>query len=177
MSIPGPNNLRYADRCSFRVKTLSDPSHRFKVRKNAEQLNLSGIVIFHPQCSMVYVEGAAKFVRQYKRLMLHRIHWTEAARARGEEEVEYENGEDGEAGARATSTPKQSEQENEFGSASLEDNRCDLVWEGQLRERVFKTFRPKSCPTDSAAKEALGPKMAGFWDQTKNWKPEEVELF
>ncbi|KAL5477014.1 PRP3 [Sanghuangporus weigelae] len=161
----------------FKVKTLSDPSHRFKVRKNAEQLNLTGIVIFHPQFSMIYVEGAVKFIRQYKRLMLHRIHWTEASRARGEEEVEYEKAEDGEAGMRATSVPKQPEQEDEFGSASLEDNRCDLVWEGQLRERIFKTFRPKSCPTDNTAKEALGPKMAGFWDQTKNWKPEEVELF
>lgn len=106
--------------------------------------------------------------------MLHRMRWTEAARARGEDEVEYDNDQQGEVG---TSAPKQAAQGDEFGSASLEDNHCDLVWEGQLRERVFKTFRPKACPTDAAAKEALGTKMAGFWDQTKNWKPEEVELF
>ena len=37
---------------------------------------------------MVYVEGATRLVRNYKRLMLNRIQWTEAARARGEEEVE-----------------------------------------------------------------------------------------
>ena len=41
---------------------------------------------------MVYVEGAAKFIRNYKRLMLHRIAWTEAARPRGAEDVEIENG-------------------------------------------------------------------------------------
>ena len=46
-----------------RVKTLSDPSHRFKVRKNAEQLKLTGIVIYHPQFSMVYVEGDRKSTR------------------------------------------------------------------------------------------------------------------
>ena len=64
----------------YRVKTLSDPSHRFKVRKNAEQLNLTGLVIFHPSFSMVYIEGAAKLMRQYRKLMLQRIHWTAAAR-------------------------------------------------------------------------------------------------
>ncbi|KAH8110292.1 PRP3-domain-containing protein [Phellopilus nigrolimitatus] len=164
----------------FKVKTLSDPSHRFKVRKNAEQLNLTGLVIFHPSFSMIYVEGAPKFVRQYKRLMLNRIQWTEAARARGEEEVELEDSGEGNAEGESTAGPsrKQSGQDDsEYGAVSLADNRCDLVWEGQLRERAFKTFRPKSCPTDAVAKEALGAKMAGYWDQTKNWKSEEVELF
>ncbi|PAV20668.1 PRP3-domain-containing [Pyrrhoderma noxium] len=160
--------------CVFKVKTLSDPSHRFKVRKNAEQNNLTGLVIFHPQFSMIYVEGAAKLMRKYKGLMLRRINWTEAARARGEEDVEIEEDEErGTSGALS----KQADNENdkEYGSLSLDDNRCDLVWEGEIRERAFKSFRPKSCPTDNLAKEALGQKMAGFWDQTKNWKPEELE--
>ena len=153
---------------------MSDPSHRFKVRRNAEQLNLTGLVIFHPQFSMIYVEGAAKLMRKYKALMLRRINWTEAAQARGEEDVEIEEDEEG---GTMNGVIKQADNDNdkEFGSLSLEDNRCDLVWEGELRERVFKSFRPKSCPTDSLAKEALGAKMAGFWDQTKNWKPEELE--
>jgi len=169
----------------FKVKTLSDPAHRFKVRKNAEQLNLTGICIFHPSFSMVYVEGAVKFVRQYKRLMLNRIQWTEAARARGEEEVELAEDGDGEGGTTLTagassSAPtdgKSAGQDGEFGQGSLDGNCCDLVWEGQIRERFFKSFKPRSCPTDSAAKEALGVKMAGYWDQTKNRKPEEEELF
>lgn len=153
---------------------MSDPSHRFKVRKNAEQNNLTGLVIFHPQFSMIYVEGAAKLMRKYKGLMLRRINWTEAARARGEEDVEIE--EDEERGASgALSKQADNENDKEYGSLSLDDNRCDLVWEGEIRERAFKSFRPKSCPTDNLAKEALGQKMAGFWDQTKNWKPEELE--
>jgi hypothetical protein len=82
----------------IRVKVLSDPAHRFKVRKNAEQLNLTGVCIFHPSFNMVYVEGASKFIRNYKRLMLHRIAWTEAARARGAEEVEIDD--DDESGSR-----------------------------------------------------------------------------
>ena len=60
---------------------------------------------------------------------------------------------------------------------SLEDNKCWLIWEGQLRDRAFNNFKPRSCPTDSTAKEVLGSKLAGYWDQAKNWKPEEEELF
>ena len=86
-------------RCCDRVKTLSDPAHRFKVRKNAEQMNLTGACIFNPAFSVVYVEGAAKFIRQYKRLMLHRIAWTEPARERGNEDVELDEGDEGEGSA------------------------------------------------------------------------------
>ena len=146
------------------------------MRKNAEQMNLTGVCIFNPTFSMVYVEGAAKFIRQYKRLMLHRIAWTEAARERGGEDVELEDAEEDGAGSKgkgkATAPP-----EDDSGPVSLEDNQCWLVWEGQLRDRSFNNFKPKSCPTDGAAKEVLGQKLAGYWDQAKNWKPEEEELF
>jgi U4/U6 small nuclear ribonucleoprotein PRP3 len=154
----------------FKVSTLSDPAHRFKVRKNAEQLALTGLVIFNPAFSMVYVEGAPKFMRSYKRLMLHRIAWTEAARARGEEEVELAEGDEGEA---AGTGQERAGPPNE--EVSLEGNRCDLVWEGPVRERAFTNFRPKSCPTDSAARDALGAKLMSYWDMAKNYKPEDEE--
>ena len=160
------------------MKVLSDPAHRFKVRKNAEQLNLTGVCIFHPSFNMVYVEGASKFIRNYKRLMLHRVAWTEAARARGAEEVEIDD-DDGEVGP-SERTDNSAVVTGEDGAqevVSLEDNRCDLVWEGQLRERAFNSFKPKTCPTDAAAREVLGVKIAGYWDQVKNFKPEDEELF
>ncbi|KAI0305211.1 pre-mRNA processing factor 3-domain-containing protein [Multifurca ochricompacta] len=157
----------------YKISNLSDPAHRFKVRKNAEQMALTGLVIFNPAFSMVYVEGAAKFTRSYKRLMLHRIAWTEAARARGEEEVELADGENGIEGGggetgKASVTPPS-------GEVSLEGNRCDLVWEGPIRERAFTNFRPKSCPTDSTARDALGLKLMSYWDMAKNFKPEDEE--
>ncbi|KAI0646115.1 PRP3-domain-containing protein [Trametes meyenii] len=161
----------------FKIKTLSDPSHRFKVRKNAEQMNLSGVCIFHPSFSMVYVEGAAKFIRQYKKLMLRRIAWTEPARERGGEDVEIEGDEEGDASKGKGKAAASGSGEGEDGQVSLEDNHCWLIWEGQLRDRAYNNFKPKSCPTDSAAKEVLGEKLAGYWDQAKNWKPEEEELF
>ena len=138
-------------------------------------MNLTGLCIFNPGFSMVYVEGAQKFIRQYKRLMLHRIAWTEAARPRGGEDVEIE-GDDDDEGADGKVKERADATTNGEGP-SLEDNACYLVWEGLLRERAFSNFKPRSCPTDGAAKEALGQKLAGYWDMTKNWKPEEEELF
>jgi U4/U6 small nuclear ribonucleoprotein PRP3 len=145
------------------------------VRKNAEQNNLTGVCIFNPSFSMVYVEGAPKFIRAYKKLMLRRIAWTEAARPRGGGDVELDLGDGIEAAGLSTAT--KAEGQTEEGPVSLEDNKCWLVWEGQLRDRAFSGFKPKSCPTDATAKEALGPKLAGYWDMSKNWKAEEEELF
>lgn len=163
-----------------RVKKLTDPAHRFKVRKNAEQFGLTGIVIFNPGFSFVYVEGPQRFVRKYKQLMLARIGWTEAARPRGAEDVELAEGDDDDkegSGPSTPAAPSKVEEAPEGEEVSLEENRCDLVWEGQLRERSFGGFKPKSCPTDSSAKEALGTKLAGYWDAAKHYKPAEEEMF
>jgi len=161
----------------FKIKTLSDPAHRYKVRKNAEQLNLTGVCIFNPSFSMVYVEGAAKFVRKYKRLMLERMAWTEAARPRDAEDVEIDNGDSDEEGQGDDKDRGKAVTQDETGEpVSLEDNKCFIVWEGQLRDRAFSSFKPRSCPTDSSAKELLGARLSGYWDQAKNWRPEEVEL-
>jgi len=163
----------------FKIKTLSDPAHKFKVRKNAEQRNLTGMCIINQGFSIVYVEGAHKFITHYKKLMLNRINWTEPARARGskvadEDEENEADGEKEDAGAGPSTEVVEAGKEEEAGAdaaAALEDNRCDSVWEGALRERAFVTFRVKTCPTDSAAKEALGTKLQGLWDQAKAYVP------
>ncbi|KAG6812523.1 hypothetical protein H0H92_002414 [Tricholoma furcatifolium] len=160
----------------FKIKVLSDPAHQFKVRKNAEQLALTGLTVFNPQFNMVYVEGSAKAIKNYKRLLLHRVAWTEAARPRGAEDVELQENSDEEAGPSTSAAPVPAEGEGD-GRPSLEENACYLVWEGQLRDRAFNSFKGKSCPTDRDAKEALGEKLKGYWDQAKNWRPEEEELF
>lgn len=154
-----------------RIKKLSDPSHQFKVRKNAEQMNLTGVCILNPSFSMVHVEGAPKFIRQYKKLMMHRIGWTEASRPRGGEDVDIAEPVEGESSAPAVPTSAPIE------PVSLDDNKCRLVWEGDLRDRSFNNFRVKHCESDRSAKEILGEKLKGYWDQAKNWKGEEEEFF
>jgi len=165
----------------FKIKILSDPAHQFKVRKNAEQLSLTGVTIFNPQFNMVYVEGSGKAIKQYKRLLINRIAWTEAARPRGAEDVELEeptSDVEGESsGAGEGKTQAEAGDGDGDPSRSLENNACYLVWEGQLRDRAFNGFKGKNCPTDRDAKEVLGEKLKGYWDQAKNWRPEEEELF
>ncbi|PPQ93764.1 hypothetical protein CVT25_008144 [Psilocybe cyanescens] len=177
----------------FKVNNLSDPSHQFKVRKNADQLNLTGVCVFNPSFNLVYVEGAAKYIRNYKRLMTQRIKWTERAgpkRGGAAEDVELENpdsdaegdgaanaADGGGANAAAAGGRGSGEGEGDAASKSLEDNKCYLIWEGALRDREFSSFKARSCPTDREAREMLGERMKGYWDVAKNWKAEEEDLF
>lgn len=114
----------------------------------------------------------------YKKLMLNRIQWTEAARPRGAEDVELDTGEDGaDDEAAASSSKGKAKDEGETATQSLEDNKCFLIWEGLLRDRAFSNFRAKSCPTDREARDLLGERLKGYWDVAKNWKPEEEDLY
>ncbi|KAG8935258.1 hypothetical protein FRC02_008393 [Tulasnella sp. 418] len=147
----------------YKIKNLSDPSHRFKVRKNAEQYGLTGVCIFNPAFNLVLVEGSYKAIEKYSRLMTVRIQWTEAAREKDAEEDEGE----GEGEGEQRPPPRVKQEEGFSGPTSLEDNRCDKVWEGPIREHTYKSFKAKSCPTDSSSKEFLGEKMASYWDVAK----------
>lgn len=55
---------------------MNHPHFRFKVDRNAKQLNLSGTAILFPTFNMVIVEGGPKGIRFFKNLMLNRIDWT-----------------------------------------------------------------------------------------------------
>ncbi|EGG08582.1 uncharacterized protein MELLADRAFT_116022 [Melampsora larici-populina 98AG31] len=149
----------------YKIKYLTNPAHRFKVRKNAEQHGLTGVLIFNPRFALVVVEGGSKGIRAYKHLMLNRIDWTEEPRARSPTNINgnEEKGEKGEGEGG----------EEEGVPISLADNKCEMIWEGEGRERSFKEFRPKNCPSDSIAKEFLGSKL-GFWDVAKKWGEDTV---
>lgn len=127
---------------------------------------MTGVCIFNPAFSLVVVEGSAKAIKQYNRLMLVRIQWTEAARAR-------DDGDEAEAEGQEDVRVKKEDPAINHGNASLEDNACDKIWEGPLRDRVFKNFKGKSCPTDSTAREMLSEKMASYWDLAKSFVRDE----
>ncbi|KAG0142739.1 hypothetical protein CROQUDRAFT_662132 [Cronartium quercuum f. sp. fusiforme G11] len=143
----------------YKIKYLTNASHRFKVRKNAEQNNLTGVLIFNPRFALVVVEGGTKGIRAYKNLMLNRIDWTEEPRSRTPQENENDE--------------EKKVEEDEQVIINLSENKCELIWEGESRERCFNSFRPKNCPSDSIAKEFLGSKL-GFWDVAKKWGEETV---
>ncbi|KAK7489923.1 hypothetical protein BaRGS_00018788, partial [Batillaria attramentaria] len=61
----------------YRVRDLSNQSHKFKIETNAKQLFMTGFVVLYKDCNVVVVEGGPKQQRKFKRLMLHRIKWSE----------------------------------------------------------------------------------------------------
>lgn len=133
-----------------RVRYLSNPQHKFKVRRNAEQNNLTGCCIFNPKFCLVYVEGSAKAVKFYKRVMLVRIDWTESARPLpGEEDAPPPVKEEG--------APEE----------NMDENRCDLIWEGPLKDKSFNVFRPKNTESERSVREFLGESNQGYWDVSR----------
>lgn len=132
----------------FRIETLANGRHRYKININAEQLALTGICILNPKFNLVIVEGGSYSISKYRKLMVNRIDWKESlAPKEGAEEGEQE----------------------EVGEVDMEKNMCTLVWEGELKQKGFKKFTTERCPTDALAKERLErAKMEFMWTQAKN---------
>ncbi|CAG5077489.1 Similar to PRPF3: U4/U6 small nuclear ribonucleoprotein Prp3 (Homo sapiens) [Cotesia congregata] len=58
-------------------KLKEDTSNGVFVEANAKQLYLTGCVMLFRDCNVVVVEGGAKQLRKYRRVMMHRIKWEE----------------------------------------------------------------------------------------------------
>ena len=91
---------------------MSQPQHKFKVDKNAEQLHLTGCGILYKNMNLVVVEGGPRAIRKYKKLMVHRIKWNND----GEDDDESDDGEDDD------DKPVQNR-------TTSGENECLMVWE------------------------------------------------
>ncbi|KAI4729359.1 U4/U6 small nuclear ribonucleoprotein Prp3 [Aureobasidium sp. EXF-10728] len=138
----------------FKIDNLSYGKHRFQINKNAEQQALTGITIFHPKMNLVIVEGGTHSINAYKKLMLNRVKWTENAMPQS---VREGNSEANAAWLNAFDEDGKLK-DNTF-------NRCQLVFEGEEKQRSFKRWMPyKACETDGEAKDVLGRyKMENMW--------------
>ena len=136
----------------YRVDSLANGRHRFKVSKNVEQLGGTGLLIFHPKFCLLLTEFGEHGMRAYKKLMLNRIDWTENSPSQVRE---------GNKNAVAAFLAA----EDEHGVLrDLATNRCQLVFEGMEKDRVFRGWKTRTCETDKEAMEALGrTKMENFW--------------
>lgn len=65
-------------RTIYRIDQLVDSQHFFKVDKNAQQLELAGLCIVTDKMTMIIVEGGAKSIKFYDKLMMRRIDWTKS---------------------------------------------------------------------------------------------------
>jgi U4/U6 small nuclear ribonucleoprotein PRP3 len=158
---------------AFKIRYLSDPSHKFKVKKNAVDLHLTGVICHNRKFCLVVVEGGAKSIKKYKQLMLNRIRWTEEAAPRAD------TGSSGPAvefidGIPRPTAPFAAPAEEEEPQ-SLADNYCVEVWEGAHRERLFADIRNANCPSDSHARETLG-KLSHLWDVAKVEVKDEYDI-
>jgi len=154
----------------FKIRHLISPSHKFKVRKNALQFGLNGLAIFENNFALVVVEGGQKSIKNYRKLMTSRIDWTDPGRPKSDS---MEDLPDLDAGPSATSSngKDNSKDQEEIAKIDWSGNYCKLIFEGPVRESHFRygTFKAHYCDHESGAKEALGPKLASFWDLAKKY--------
>ncbi|KAK3315233.1 pre-mRNA processing factor 3-domain-containing protein [Apodospora peruviana] len=142
----------------FKIASLANGQHRYKISINASQNGLNGVCIMHPKFSLVIVEGGEHSVNNYKKLMLRRIDWTESAPSREK---------DAEKGAAVRDWLKGEDENGQL--KDLSSNKCVLVFEGEVKAQTFKKWGSKVCETDQEAREFLAlRKMDNFWTQAKN---------
>merc|ERR1719495_2311449 len=75
----------------YRVKSLQNPSKKFKVETNARQLWMTGTIVIYEDVNVVVVEGGPKQQKKYKQLMLKRIKWAEETYKDPKEGTEVNN--------------------------------------------------------------------------------------
>jgi pre-mRNA processing factor 3 (PRP3)/Protein of unknown function (DUF1115) len=142
----------------FFVQDMSHPYHRSKVEANAQQYGLSGAVLECPplRTSCVIVEGGAKPVQRYVRLMTVRMNWTgEGLDARPEYHL-----------AENSNADPAVETEDPVVHEFNPENRCALVWQGLVVKRSFRGFTFQACETTEEARQILSARgVAQYWDQ------------
>ncbi|RVD85205.1 uncharacterized protein DFL_003534 [Arthrobotrys flagrans] len=139
----------------FRIEKLTNPSHQFKIWKNAEQLALTGICINNPKFNLVVVEGGEWAINKYKKLMMQRIKWDE-------------NGVGGGVDAEGDSIVNET-------TPTTESNTCTLVWEGDLKLKAFKRFTTNKCESESEARRLLERnKVENYWTLAKAKGPTQT---
>ncbi|GAO50581.1 hypothetical protein G7K_4705-t1 [Saitoella complicata NRRL Y-17804] len=142
-------------RCAvFRIEFLPPGSNKFKVEVNANQHGLTGVGILNPSFNLVIVEGGPKSVKKYKHLMLERIDWTDASK----------------------NAPLREDLDGDM-EQDLTKNRCELVWEGDLRQRNFRMWKYRRCEDEQTAREVLTRgNCVEMWTTAKAWGKVQKDL-
>ncbi|KAF3765924.1 Pre-mRNA-splicing factor 3 [Cryphonectria parasitica EP155] len=139
----------------FKIGSLANGQHRFKIQKNAEQLALTGICVMHPRFNLIVAEGGQWSTTKYKKLMMNRIDWTENVPSRDAkqgQQREWLMAEDDKGGLK-----------------DMTSNYCKLVFEGEVKTRAFKRWTSKVAETDAEARDALArSKMDNFWSTARS---------
>lgn len=164
----------------FRVRDLTHPQRRFKVNATARDCLMTGCAVVQPGFAIVIVEGGAKAVNQFKKLMLRRIDWTsntpitseifksqvtaqltgadpDAAIQAAKDRIKNANGDDNNNNDMDEDEgPELDAETREKLDAALQpdssNNECRLVWEGMVAARAFRTWSIETAATERAAR-------------------------
>ena len=141
----------------YKIDSLANGRHLFKIGKNAEQMSGTGLCLSSPAFSLVLFESGEHSVKAYKKLMLNRIDWTENSIPAVRE---------GNQKARAAWLESLDAEGN---LKDLSSNKITLLFEGQQKDRAFRKWGSKSVETDKEAMDVLvRARMENFWTQAKN---------
>ncbi|KAK4431170.1 protein RDM16 [Sesamum alatum] len=131
----------------YKINDLSHPQARFKVDINAQENRLTGCAIISEGISVVVVEGGAKSIKRYGKLMLRRIDWTAAVK-------------------------KEEDEEDDDEDKPL--NKCVLVWQGSVAKPNFTRFSVQECRTETAARKFFSDHGVGhYWDLAVNFTDDD----
>lgn len=132
----------------YKIKELTGKRCLFKIEMNAQQFQLTGACVICPGIgNLVVVEGGARAIKRYKKLMTKRIKWKEDRK--DDEESDDED-----------------EEEN-----AEENQDCVCIWEGIIQERNFKNWKSQTCKTDDEARKVLKEKkVEHYWDMLHRFR-------
>ncbi|CAK7268434.1 U4/U5/U6 small nuclear ribonucleoprotein prp3 [Sporothrix epigloea] len=151
----------------FRITTLVNGQHRYKIWKNAKQLALTGVCVMHPKANLVVVEGGEHSISKYRKLMLNRIDWTQNTPATMPTPTLSAVGRLPDASGDSGNGPSREWLASE--DASLPNNQIMLLFDGETKGRVFRKWSSKICDTDREAFDFLArTKLETFWTQARS---------
>ncbi len=125
----------------FRIDSLANPKHVWKVATNAKQMHCTGVVVVFASVNVVVVEGGPKAVKFMKKLLLRRMDWNDA-----------------------------SEAEAEGAPRAAGSNKCAMVWEGALARPSFQHFSVHRTEGDALQARQVfeDAKCPQYWDLARS---------
>ena len=160
----------------YKIDSFVNGKHRYQVGVNAEQNALTGVCIMHPRMNLVVVEGGEHSVRNYDKLMSHRIRWGENEMPRAPQEGKHQGRQEREREELQQKGWLSAVDEETGELKDLTENECVLVFSGEAKQRGFrKWLGARVCETDAQAKDVLArAKMDAFWNVARSFKKEGV---
>ncbi|KAI9306244.1 hypothetical protein BJ944DRAFT_53482 [Cunninghamella echinulata] len=114
---------------------------------------------------MVIVEGGPKSIKAYKKLMLRRIDWNDLPTPKNVNSMDIDSTNNNSIIGSTPSIP------------NVTDNKCYLIWTGQVKNKAFKKFTWRSFESEKMAREELTKWHAeNYWDAALLASEEDLEM-